>query len=327
LTKTVNFVSLPVTVKDESGHLVGGLVNTDFTVLEDGVKQKLTFFTSDPLPLSVAVIFDLGMPDVAVQKVNETFPALEGAFSQFDEVATYTYSGTVSKMTDFSAVSKRLTAALNELKTKHGRNNGPPIMGGPLGPQGPVVNGRPVDPQVPIVYTPPKESRVLNDAILRAALDLSKRDRARRKMIFIISDGRELGSNASYSDVLKVLLSNAIQVDAVGVEGAAIPIYSKLQKLRLPRMGYGDILPKYASASGGQVFPEFSRTAIEEAYTRAIGDVRNQYTLGYVARATPSSAYREIEVRVARPDCERYTGPSCVRVFAKDGYYPLPPGR
>jgi VWFA-related protein len=327
LKTTVNFVSFPVTVKDEGGHLVGGLVNTDFTVLEDGVKQKLTFFTSDPFPLSVAVIFDLGMPDVAVQKVNETFPALEGAFSQFDEVSIYTYSGTVSKVTDFSAVSKRLTAALNELKTKRGRNNGPPIMGGPLGPQGPVVNGRPVDPQVPIVYTPPKESRVLNDAILRAALDLSKRDRARRKLIFIISDGRELGSNASYSDVLKVLLSNEIQVDAVGVEGAAIPLYSKLQKLRLPRMGYGDILPKYASATGGQVFPEFSRTAIEEAYTRAVGDARNQYTLGYVARATPSSAYREIEVRVSRPDCERYSGPSCVRVYAKDGYYPLPPPR
>jgi len=319
LKTNVNFVLVPVTVKDDGGHLVGGLLAKDFSVLEDGVPQRLSFFTSDPFPLSVAVIFDLGMSDAAVQKVNETFSALEGAFSPFDEVAIYTYSSTVSTASDFSAVNRRLEAVLNQLKTARGRNNGPPVTSGPLGPQGPVINGRSVDPSAPIVYTPPKESRVLNDAVLRAALDLSKRDRARRKMIFIISDGREQSSKASYSDVLKVLLSNEIQVYAVGVEGAAIPVYNKIQKLRLPRLGYSDILPKYASATGGEVFPEFSRSAIEESYHRAIGDTRNQYTLGYTTRATPSSAYRQIEVRVRAAQK--------VDVYAKDGYYPLPPRR
>lgn len=319
LKTNVNFVLVPVTVKDDNGHLVGGLLSKDFTVLEDGVPQKLTFFTSDPFPLSAAVIFDLGMADVAVQKVNETFSALEGAFSPFDEVGIYTYSSTVSTASDFSAVNRRLVAVLNELKTKRGRNNGPPVMSGPLSSQGPIVNGRPIDNSAPIVYTPPKESRVLSDAILRAALDLAKRDRARRKLIFIISDGREMGSKASYSDVLKVLLSNEIQVYAIGVEGAAIPIYGRLQKLHLPRLGYTNILPKYASATGGQVFPEFSRSAIEQSYAQAIGEARNQYTLGYVTRATPSSAYRQVEVRVRAPQR--------VEVYAKDGYYPLPPSR
>ncbi len=45
-----------------------------------------------------------------LQKVNQTLPALEGAFSQFDEVAIYTYSGTVRKNGDFGAVGKRLDA-------------------------------------------------------------------------------------------------------------------------------------------------------------------------------------------------------------------------
>src|SRR6185437_5757921 len=81
----VNQVILPVTVKDESGHLVGGLLSKDFTVRENGKKQTLNFFTSDPFALSAAIIFDLGMKDVDVQKVNHTFPALEGVFSPFDE--------------------------------------------------------------------------------------------------------------------------------------------------------------------------------------------------------------------------------------------------
>jgi len=318
VTKNVNQVIVPVMVKDDSGHLVSGLLPKDFSVYEDGTKQKMNFFTSDPFPLSAAVIFDLGMPDVAVQKANQTFPALEGAFSQFDEVSVYTYSGTVSKVTDFAAVSQKLTAVLNELKTVRGRNNGPPVLGGPLGPQGPTVNGRSIDPGGPIVVTPPRESHVLNDAILAAALDLSKRERTRRKIIFVISDGREYGSNASYSDVLKVLLSQGIMVYGVGVEGSAIPLYNKLEKLHLPKFGYSDILPKYANATGGEIFKGFSRDVIEGTYAQAIGDARNQYTLGYVTRASPSSTYRQIVVDVAHPG---------LKVYAKDGYYPLPPGR
>jgi VWFA-related protein len=318
IVSNVNQVVVPVLVKDDSGRLINGLLPKDFSVFEDGVKQKLNFFSSDPLPLSAAVILDLGMPNTAVQKVNRTFPALEGAFSQFDEVSVYTYSTTVSKAIDFAAAGQSLTAVLNELKTKRGRNSGPPVLGGPLGPQGPVVNGRPLDPSSPTVITPPRESHVMNDAIVKAAMDLSKRDRARRKIIFVISDGREYGSDASYADTLKVLLSHGIQVYGVGVEGSAIPGYNKLAKLHLPGYGYSDILPKYANATGGEIFTEFSREAIQSAYARALGDARNQYTLGYVTRLTPSSAHREIEVRVARPD---------VKVTAREGYYPLPPSR
>jgi VWFA-related protein len=324
----VNQVLVPVTIKDENGRLSAGLVPTDFSVYEDGVKQKMNFFTADPFALSAAVVLDVGMPDVALQKVNKTFPALQGAFSQFDEVAIYTYSSTYSKQSDFTAVGKQLDAVLNGLKPVRGRNNGVPVTGGPLGPQGPTINNIPVDPNVPPVITPAKESHVLNDAVLAAATDLSKRDRSRRKVIFIISDGREYGSTASYSDVLKVLLSNGIIVYAIGVEGAAIPIYGKVErKIHLPRFGYSDILPKYANATGGEVFNELSRSDIEDAYARIMGDARNQYTLGYIAKATPGLRYRQIEVRVDRPGCKNSDLRPCVNVYAKDGYYPLPPGR
>jgi VWFA-related protein len=314
LTRNVNQVLVPVMVKDNSGRLVSGLLPTDFAVYEDGKKQALNFFTADPFALSAAVIFDLGMSDIAVQKVIQTLPALEGAFSQFDEISIYTYSSSVSKMTDFAATGRRLEAALNELKTVRGRNNGPPVTSGPMGPQGPTINGRPLDPSTPIVITPAKESHVLNDALVAATLDLSKRDRTRRKVIFIISEGREYRSNASYSDTLKLLLSHGVMVYAAAVESAAIPVYGKLQRLHLPKLGYSDILPKYASATGGEVFNGFSREAIESIYARALGDARNQYTLGYMTRATPSSAHREIEVKVARPD---------LAVTAKEGYYPV----
>lgn len=318
LKRRVDFVALPVTVKDKTtGRNVDSLSYKDFEVLENGVRQKLTYFTSDPFFISAVVIFDLGMSQDAVRKVQQTFPALLAAFSAYDQVSIYTFSDTVGRVAGFSAVNEKVTEQLNQLKHVSGRNNGVPVTSGPMA-SGPVVNGLPVGGGPPPVVTPAKESHVLNDAILKAALDLAKQDRTRRKVIFVISTGRELGSTASYADTLKVLLSNEIAVYGVATGTSALPVYSKLSKLHLPRLGYDNLLPRYAAATGGEVFTEFSENAIDQAYARAMGDARNQYTLGYQTKSPQVDTYRDVEVRVDIPN---------LVVHAKSGYYPLPPQR
>lgn len=318
----VNFVLIPVMVKDSQGRRVDGLLPKDFVVRENGKAQALTYFTSDPFQLSVAVVLDVGMADVALQKVNQTYSALVGAFSPYDEFALYTYSSTVTRVTDFTGRPERLTAALDAMKLVRGGSYGPPVLGGPLSNQGPMVNGIPVGTQgPPPVVTPPKEAHVLNDAILRAALDLSKRDRTRRKVIFVISDGRERGSQASYKDVLKLLETHGIQVKAVVLDQGALPGYKQVEKLHhVFRQGYADILPKYTNATGGgDIFTELTRNSIEEAYAQITSEARNQYTLGYTPKAVAgASAYRDVEVLVDKKGLNIYT---------KAGYYPVPTAR
>jgi VWFA-related protein len=313
-----NFVQVPVSVKDKHGRPVEDLHAADFTVKENGIPQKLSFFSSDPFALSVAVILDLGMPDVAVQQVNKTLPALLGAFAPYDEISLYTYSSTVSQVSDFTGSTRKLEALVSQMKIQRGTENGPPVLGGPLGQNGPVINNIPVGTGTEAIYTPEKQSHVLNDAILQAALDLGKRPRDRRKIIFIISDGREQGSKASYRDVLRLLLSREIEVKAVGVEGASIPVVRKLEQLHIPDQGRSDILPKYVRATGGgEVYSELSAKMLEDVYSEAMMEARNQYTLGYTPlppKAPVRSAYREIEVVVHRPG---------LKVQAKDGYYPV----
>ena len=319
LVSTTNFVEIPVTVKDTAGHMVEGLLPKDFTVYENNVRQKLTYFTSDPLAISAAVLIDVGMADTALRKVQSGLQALQGAFSQYDEVAVYTYGNSVNREASFGTAGDRLTAALNHIvETKRGQaQGGVPVSGGPFG-GGPTVNGRPFDPSVPQVPIIPHDRRVLNDAVLEAALDLSKVQPARRRVIMIVGDGREDGSRASYADVLKVLLTNKISVYAIGVGSAALPLNRRLEQINVPGTGKGNILPKYASATGGEVFSELSKQAIENAYSSVTSVARNQYTLGYYAQGTLADNYREIEVRVGR---------SGLRVTSKAGYYPLPPGR
>ena len=50
MSVAVNFVQIPVRVKDSSGRLVPGLTSNDFKVYEDGVVQQLKFFTADAFP-------------------------------------------------------------------------------------------------------------------------------------------------------------------------------------------------------------------------------------------------------------------------------------
>jgi VWFA-related protein len=317
----VSAVPVQVTVKDASGRLFPGLTKDNFSVYEDGKKQRINFFTSDPFPVSAAIIIDVGMPEIALRKIKETFPALVGAFSQFDEVAVYTYGTTVRLQQDYmAALGDTTTRTLNRIEQITGRTAGPAAYN-PM-TVGPSVNGQVFDPGTQrnqIDFAPPKETdtSVLNDAILRAAEDLGRRDKARRHVIFILSDGYEYGSKAKYADVKFVLEKNNVVVYGVQNDVSAIPGYKKATKFHLPTMGYTNLLAKYASATGGEIFSEFTSQALESAYGSAMEEGRSQYTLVYYA-PPGSTTFRRIEVRVSGYG-------SSLKVYARDGYIPSPP--
>src|SRR5205807_63654 len=99
--------------------------------MENGEQQNVTLFTSDPFPLSVAVVLDANLPDQLMRKVNETLPALAGAFSQFDEVGLYVYGSTVQRKLDYGQADDKLTSALRRVKVE-GRGGGVPVIAGPM---------------------------------------------------------------------------------------------------------------------------------------------------------------------------------------------------
>ena len=97
----VSLISVPVSVKDSEGRAVLGLTREDFTVLENGKPQRISFFTSDPSALSAAIVIDQGMSDTAMRKVNAGLEALAASFAPYDEVSLYTYSNVVTRRADW----------------------------------------------------------------------------------------------------------------------------------------------------------------------------------------------------------------------------------
>ena len=70
----------------------------------------------------------------------------------------------------------------------------------------------------------PREVHTLNDAILAAATALAKTKTGRRRIVYVISDGKEYGSKAKYSEVMKYLKTNKIAVYGTLVGDSALPV-------------------------------------------------------------------------------------------------------
>jgi VWFA-related protein len=319
LSVNVQFHQIPFTVKDSKSHLVPGLTWRDVRVYENGLRQQIRLFTADPFPLSVALVIDQSVTHDTMEKINDSLSALQGAFSPYDEVAVFTYANGVRKQTDFTAAQSARLGAILERSKGVGRD---PLMGmtGPLS-HGSVINNQPIDGVADpghaagsLQLTVPKEYHTLNDAILAAAQEAAGASPDRRRIVYVISDGKEYGSKASQKEVIKYLLTNNVTVWATLVGDSAIKGVGFLDRIHLPLTMRDDVLPKYTAETGGQTDPEFRPKGIEQSFARITDEVRAQYTVGYYTHESPyNESYRRTEVRVLRPG---------LTITAKDGYYP-----
>jgi VWFA-related protein len=317
-----NFVEIPFTVKDSKGQLVPGISWRDVQVYENNVRQHIANYTTDPFPLSVAIVIDQSVTFDTMTKINNALGALQGAFSPYDEVAIFTYNNGVKEQTTFTAAqSARLGVILERSKGK-GRE---PLMplGGPLS-QGLTKNNENLDPNTsghapgtPTNFeAPPKEFHTLNDAILAAATETTHAAKGRRRIVYVISDGKENGSKAKEKAVINYCLTNNVSVWSTLVGDSAIPGLGFVDRIHLPFTMREDVLPRYAAQTAGQVDPEFRTGGIERSFAKITEEVRNQYTIGYYSKEPMiDGKYRKIDVRILRPG---------LTVIAKDGYFPRP---
>jgi VWFA-related protein len=320
----VTYVQVPVTVKDSKGKLVAGLTWRDFKIYENNTKEDIRAFNVDPYPLSIAFVVDQSLTSDVMEKVNNSLDAIQGALTPYDELAVFTYSnGAQPRSGGFTgAQSARVPFVLSMVKSS-GTDEQVPVNSGPLSGCPIRVNSNCADPTIQPgfsagsasgVITIPKEIHTLNDAILAAAKELTSRPKERRRIIYVISDGKEYGSKASLKEVIHYLQTNEIAVYGTLVGSSAAWGEGYLDRFHLPFTMYDNILYKYIAATGGQADSERNLNGIEKSYQDIAMQARNQYLLVYASHESVyDSKYRKIDVRVDRPGLD---------VTAKQGYYP-----
>lgn len=316
----VELVTAAVTVTDASGQFVPALELGDFEVYDNGRRQALTHFQPIPQPISMVILVNtsepLGPLLPRLRKIGLLFTEL--VLGQSGEAAIVTFNNEIKVVQDFSS-------------------NGDPILAALEGLQ------------------PGGRGSRLADGLTRAVLMLERRPRERRKVVLVISEPQDRGSESTLGEPLRLAQVEDIAIYTIALSPLQAALRAKPEgqpsafppgtfptpgipgSVQTPASGPGrsaDLLAAvvmlvqslrntlgenplklYAAGTGGAYFPTSSQSGIEEAVNRIGSELHNQYVLAY-RPSSNESGFHEISVRVRRPGLVARTRP---------GYYVGPP--
>src|SRR5262249_5338979 len=133
------------------------------------------------------------------------------------------------------------------------------------------------------------------------------RDQDGRKGMVLYTDGADTQSSLSLGTLMTLLKTSDVTAYPVGaLDNQPQPTESTLRAL------LGDI----AAATGGAAFFPGSARHLNRIYDQVLGEVRAQYTIGYVStNETTDGAWRKVDIRITRADS------GSLHVRARKGYY------
>jgi Ca-activated chloride channel homolog len=178
-----DLVYLDVTVTDRGGRPVTGLQQDDFLVFEDGVAQDLQFFTSEPVPLDVAVVIDTsGSMRQQMPLVRTAAVGFVRALRAGDRGAMIEFGDVVRVPVDFTGDHDTLETAIGDLEARGATS--------------------------------------LYDAVYVALHMLAQAPEAgavRRRSMVVLSDGNDTSSLNAFEDVLEAARRSNVSVFAVSL--------------------------------------------------------------------------------------------------------------
>ncbi len=254
-----DLVVLNLTATAKNGNYVYGLQATDFTVMEDGRKQKITTFGVAETPFAAVLLLDSSgsMGNRISMARSAAIRFLDGLRTE-DVASVYAFSSEIEQIQDFSS-SRDLEAVAYDLK----------------------ADGL----------------TVLNDAIVRAAGELAKRNEKRRAIV-VLSDGFDTRSRASSEKALHAALAADATIYAVDMSS------SESGNSAVNKQQTAAVLKNFSAKTGGRYIPSPGGSALRDAFAAIAAELSNQYTIGYQpANRERDGRWRNIEVNLpARPE-------------------------
>lgn len=267
--KQVQEVVLHATVVDEQRRLVTNLDRPAFTAFEDGVPQSTTAFHRDDIPVALGIVIDnSGSMREKREKVNQAVLNLIRASSPKDETFVVNFSQDSYLDQDFTSNIGLLQQALQKVSTKG--------------------------------------STALYDAIVASAIHLKNDNRVERKILLVITDGRDNASQQTLAEATRHLQGeNGPTLYAIGLLGDEL------------HQSDSGALKSLAEVTGGVAYFPKSLDEIDDIARTVAHDIHSQYTLAYKpTNHTHTAKYRVIEVKAQARGYHNLT------VRTRAGYYP-----
>ena len=282
-------VNVFATVRDKHHAIVSGLTKDDFKVYEDGVEQKVAFFSKEMnLPITLAILIDTsGSQQNLLDAEQDTASRfIHEIMRKRDEAIVISFDFDVNLLADFTEDTAVLERAIRRTQI-NAVSSGGVVTPGTI-PQG--SNG----------------GTDFYDAVYLACHDELATE-AGRKAVIVLTDAEDTGSKLTVQEAIE----SAQRADAV----VHILLLSDVMGYFSQGMGYsgGSVASKMAADTGGRVISVHNEKSLEKAFDELAEELRSQYVLGYYpSNDKHDGTFRKIKVETSRED---------LKVLARRGYY------
>ena len=291
----VNQVTTPVIVSDSSGEMVLDLKEPNFKVYDNGTEQKIDHFDVGGDPLSIVLVME------ASSHIAPMFPTMKRAgiiftetvMAQTSEAAVISYDSTVDLRAKFTTDNDAVRDIIEHL---------------PIG----------------------VDESLLYDAMARGIGMLSERPAARRRVMLVVGEAQDSGSEARLGEVLRQAQLANVTIYSIGLSTAMADLRGKPEHINenpdllalaiwLVKTGKNALttnsLAVASKATGGLHMNPIRDRSIEKGMDAIGGELHAQYTISYRPSGEDPEGYHEIKVEVDRKN---------VTVRARPGYYIAP---
>jgi Ca-activated chloride channel family protein len=252
--KQVDEVVLHATVVDAHRDLVSHLDRSAFSVFEDNIAQTITSFRRQDVPVAMGIVIDNSgsMRDKRAQ-INRAVVNLIEASNPEDEIFVVNFSDRSYLDQDFTSNLTLLERALHQVSM-----------------QG---------------------STALYDAIVASARHLENNPRLDKKVLLVITDGKDNMSRETLQQARQDLQQkNAPTLYAIGLLSQEMQLSGR------------KALEKLADATGGAAFFPDDLDQVHDITRSLARDIRSQYIIAYSPRVPNQNAnYHPIRVEARAP--------------------------
>jgi VWFA-related protein len=278
-------------MQKRTGRIIGGLKREDFAVSEDGVHQKLEYFSKDKLPLSIVLLVDrAGCVNTFNDQIRAATIKALASLKPEDEIAIMTFSNKVKLAQPFTRDRKLIADQIIAVERQHRSEQHYFNAGIYEAAEYLKKAANPGGRRAIIVLTS-----------LEASIDFSKV--SEKEALFSV-----LESGAVVSGVLVQTLGGRIDQ---GIRGKPTSL------LRIFGLRSGS-LKMFVQETGGELAGA-PPDNIDATLNRLVENISASYSLAYVSTNTARDGKRRrIKVELA-PEVETREGK--VAISAKRGYY------
>ena len=254
----VEMINLNVAVTDGRNRYITDLAETDFTILEDGVQQKVSLFTRRRLDLSLVVMIDTSA------SMEQKLPVARAAALRLVKALGPTDTAEIIQFNDRTSVLQGFTSDQAALEQAIGDTH---------------ASG----------------STALYTAVYVALKDLAKERKAgelRRYAIALLSDGQDTASRVTDEQVLELARKNEVVIYSIR------PRADEPATVDEKELGEADyFLSVLGRETGGQAFFPSGLSQLNGVYDRIAEELRSEYSLGYISsNATRDGRWRRIGI-------------------------------